>query len=61
MFMTTPIVITKMKIKKVNKEMQKNQRLEIQMLYSIFQFQRSQTISLVFIKMTFMIKRKFHL
>ena len=59
--MTTPIVITKMKIKKVNKEMQKNQRLEIQMLYSIFQFQRSQTISLVFIKMTFMIKRKFHL
>ena len=61
MFMTTPIVITKMKIKNVNKEMQKNKRLEIQMLYSIFQFQRSQTISLVFIKMTFMIKRKFHL
>lgn len=30
--MSTPIVITKMKIKKVNKEMQKNQRLEIQML-----------------------------
>jgi hypothetical protein len=61
MFMTTLMVITKMKIKKVNKEMQKNKWLETQMLYSIFQFQRSQTISLVFIKMTFMIKRKFHL